>query len=248
MVDFAAMGMYFLDMFLTWVKTLFVVPVQNVDMLWLLVPIWATWVFAEFFQEKNGTSMGNAITNSVVVIWGSIDCTRQTFRLIHSGALHWGWNVYLRFLLILLILIYGLIIVILGLKGNVVIRYIGRVREVTYVFAMFVPVFYNAIPLTLKHVITAIVFLPIFYFVIELIDRYTPNPKAVVEDMERSGGALHEEKSGELGGLDEGFGKENNSLGSESMFEEAGKSGSGKQGKPSQESGFADLEGDDFKL
>ncbi|HII71304.1 TPA: hypothetical protein HA265_00950 [Candidatus Woesearchaeota archaeon] len=195
MVDVAGVGIYFLNMFITWVKTIFVVPFQNVDMLWLMVPLWAAWFFAEFFQEKHGTSMGNAITNAVVVIWGSIDCTRQTFRLLGEGVLKWNLDLYLRLLLIIIILGYGVLIVILGLKGKKVIKYIGRVREVTYVFAMFVPVFYNAVPMTLVHIVAAILFMPIFYFAIELIDRYTPNPTAVVQDMEESGG----EKTSGLG-------------------------------------------------
>jgi len=255
MVDFAGVGLYFLDLFITWVKTIFIIPFQNMEMLWLLVPIWVTWFFAEFFQEKHGTSMGNAITNSVVVIWGSIDCTRQTFRLISEGTLNYGFDVYLRFLIILLVLVYGIIIVVLGLRGNRVIKYIGRVREVTYVFAMFVPVFYNAIPLTLTHVVSALLFMPIFYFTIELIDRYTPNPKAVVEDLEDSGkedegglgskglgGDLGGSKGSDLGGgLDlGGFGKSSGGLG-----------GTGGSGKDS--GGLGDLGGkggglDDFKL
>ena len=74
-------GLYFWGLFKLWITTLFVLPFKHTQMLWLLIPIWATWFFAEFFQEKHGTSMGNAITNSVVVIWGSIDCTRQTVNM-----------------------------------------------------------------------------------------------------------------------------------------------------------------------
>jgi hypothetical protein len=195
-------GLYFWELFKTWLHTLFVIPFKNMDMLWLLVPIWISWFFSEFFQEKVGTSMGNAITNSVVILWGSIDCTRQTIALMAQGAFSSTLDIVLRFVLIALILAYGVMIVVFGIKGNKIIKYIGRVREVTYAFAMFVPVFYNAIPLTLNHVIGALLFFPLFYFAIELIDRYTPNPKAIVEDLEGSGG---EKKSGtDSFGLDSG--------------------------------------------
>jgi hypothetical protein len=183
----AEIGLYFWGLFKTWITILFVTPYQHADMLWLLVPIWITWFFAEFFQEKQGTSMGNAITNSVVVIWGSIDCSRQTVRLISEGAIPSLTDIILRFLIISLILGYGVMIVVLGLRGNMIIKYIGRVREVTYAFAMFAPVFYNAVPLSINHVISAILFFPVFYFAIELLDRYTPNPKAMVEDMQSKG-------------------------------------------------------------
>ncbi len=187
MVWYAEIGLWFWGLFKTWIYTLFVAPFHQADMLWLLIPIWATWFFAEFFQEKHGTSMGNAITNAVVVLWGSVDSTRQTIHQITIGALTSVAEMIARFTIIAVILGYGITIVVLGLKGNKVIKYIGRVREVTYAFAMFAPVFYGAVPLTLNHVIGALLFFPLFYFVIELLDRYTPNPKAVVEDMEEEG-------------------------------------------------------------
>lgn len=170
-----------------WISTLFVTPFQTTDMLWILVPVWLTWFFAEFFQEKMGTSMGNAITNSIVVLWASIDCARQTILLMSSGIIVDFWNIFGRFALIIIVLAYGGLIIYLGIKGNKIVKYIGRVREVTYVFAMFVPVFYNVIPFSFNHLFAAILFFPLFYYGIELLDKYTPNPKAVVEDLEEKG-------------------------------------------------------------
>ncbi|MFH1063812.1 MAG: hypothetical protein V1729_01890 [Candidatus Woesearchaeota archaeon] len=217
MVWYMSIGMYFWDLFTTWLSTLFVAPFRHTDMLWLLIPIWISWFFAEFFQEKHGTSMGNAITNSVVVIWGSIDCARQTVRLITTGMLTSTGSIIIRFLIITIILTYGVAIIVLGLKGNKVIKYIGRVREVTYAFAIFTPVFYNAVPLTLKHVIGALLFFPLFYFAIELIDRYTPNPKAVVEDMEEGGASKSSSGgSGDWGGSSSGSSSSKDPFGSSS--------------------------------
>lgn len=181
-------GLYIWSLFKLWLSTIFITPFQNIDMLWLLVPIWIAWFFAEFFQEKVGTSMGNAITNAVVILWGSIDCTRKTIQLMTDKILTNWLDLAMRFGFILLLFIYGAIIVVLGWKGNKIIKYIGRVRVVTYIFAMFVPIFYNAIPFSVDHIIAALLFFPIFYFVIELIDHYTPNPKAITEDLEEAGG------------------------------------------------------------
>ena len=179
-------ALYLWDLFSDWIKTIFVIPIQNVDMLWLLVPVWMAWFFAEFFQEKKGTSMGNAITNSVVILWGSIDCVRQTLKLISEGVLANTLDIGMRFGLVLLIFIYGGLIITLGWKGNPIIKYIGRVREVTYVFVMFVPIFYNAIPFSFGHILGAILFFPLFYYAIEMLDRYIPNPKAIVEDLQNN--------------------------------------------------------------
>ncbi|MBU0628132.1 MAG: hypothetical protein KKC75_03005 [Nanoarchaeota archaeon] len=180
--------LYVWDLFKIWITTIFVVPFRNPEMLWILVPVILGWFFAEFFQEKAGTSMGNAITNSIIVVWGSIDCTRQTVKLISGGILKSTGDIIARFSIIVSIMIYGISIIVLGLKGNKIIRYIGRVREVTYVFVMFVPVFYNAIPFSVNHIIASIVFFPLGYIIIEIIDRITPDPKAVVEDREAGGG------------------------------------------------------------
>ncbi|MBN1157718.1 hypothetical protein JXA85_08930 [Candidatus Woesearchaeota archaeon] len=192
---YVSIGLYLWELVKTWVHTIFVTPYTTMDMLWILVPVWLAWFFAEFFQEKTGTSMGNAITNATVVVWAAIDCTRQTFRLMNAGELTGFLNISLRFLLLLIIFAYGLVIIILGWRGNKVIKYLGRVREVTYVFAIFVPVFYNAIPFSFKHILAALLFFPLFYFTIELIDRVTPNPRAVDEDNNRGGASGNDDFS-----------------------------------------------------
>jgi len=175
-------GVYLWNLFKLWVHTIFVTPIQNKEMLWLLVPIWIAWFFAEFFQEKTGTSLGNAMSNAVIIVWGSIDCFRQTVDLMQQNILNNGLDITARFTLGAVIFAYGVSILILGWKGNAVIKKLGRVRTVTYVFAMFVPIFYNAIPFSLDHFISTILFFPIFYFFIEVLDRIIPDPQAVVKD------------------------------------------------------------------
>jgi hypothetical protein len=170
------------DLFLHWVGTIFSAPFSNLDMLWILVPVWISWFFAEFFQEKIGTSMGNAISNATIVLWAAIDCARQTIKLMALGAFTSGWDVFARFFLITSFFIYGIIVVVLGWRGNALIKRIGRIRIMTYLFAMFVPVFYNEIPLTFNHVLAAIMFFPLFYYAIELFDRLTPDPVAIKLD------------------------------------------------------------------
>jgi len=186
-VWYVSIFLYIWELFKHWNNTIIITPFQTLDMLWVLVPVWLGWFFAEFFQEKKGTSMGNAITNSIIIVWGSIDCSRQTVRLISTGVLTNFWSIFARFTIIALILAYGVLIIFFGWKGNPIIKRIGRVREVTYIFAMFVPVFYNVISLSLKHILAAIIFFPLFYFTIELLDKFTPNPKAMIEDIEEGG-------------------------------------------------------------
>jgi len=175
---------YFWELFRIWFSALFVIPFQQLQVLWILVPLWLAWFFAEFFQEKRGTSLGNAVTNATIVLWGSIDAARQTVDLIGRGEIMGFWNIALRFFLIALILSYGAFIMYYGIKGRLLITKVGRVRIVTYFMAVFVPVFYNVVPLTLNYIISIMLFFPLFYFFIEIIDNMTPTPKAMETDIE----------------------------------------------------------------
>lgn len=185
--------LYLWELFKTWIYTLVVIPFKEPQLLWLLIPVWLSGAFAEFFQEKTGTSMGNATSNATVVLWGSIDWTRQTVSLLSQKVIGGFGNLFLRFLFIAVVFFYGFFIVVFGIKGNKIIKKIGRVREVTYVIAIFTPVLYGVMTLTANHIISAVLFFPLFYGVIELIDKITPNPEPVKEDLEEgkeAGGSL----------------------------------------------------------
>lgn len=175
--------LYMWNLFTLWIDTLFVVPIKNTDMLWILVPLWLSWFFGEFFQEKIGTSFGNAISNAVVVLWAGIDCIRQTTRFITEGILSLTGDIFIRFLLCGLLIAYGILIIIFGTKVKEKVKIFGRIRDVTYAFAIFVPVLYGVVPFTTELVLSALVFFPLFYYAIELIDTKTPTPKAMKADI-----------------------------------------------------------------
>lgn len=177
-----------------WLFTIFAAPIKNLNMLWILVPVYLTWFFAEFFQEKHGTSMGNAVTNAVVVFWGGFDWMRNTITKITQNQLALGLASISRMILAVSLVVYGVLIIVLGLKGNKLIKVLGRIREVTYLVIIFTPVFYEVVPLSWRLVLAAVLFFPLYYFAIELLDKYMPNPKAVVQDIQDAGGKA--EKTG----------------------------------------------------
>jgi len=177
---------YFWELFKIWLYALFVIPFRQPQLLWLLTPVWLSWAFAEFFQEKQETSMGNATSNATIVLWGSIDWTRQTILLIKQNIISGFGNISIRFIIIAAIFLYGLIITSLGIKGNKIIKKIGRVREATYVLVIFTPILYGVMPITTNYIISALLFFPLFYLLVEMIDRITPNPKPIEEDKEEA--------------------------------------------------------------
>ncbi|MBI2151478.1 hypothetical protein HYU21_01995 [Candidatus Woesearchaeota archaeon] len=193
------------DLFKEWLWA-FAISFTSFQTVWIIIPIWISWFFAEFFQEKKGTSFGNAISNGVVPFWVGIDWIREiTTGLLEGGA--FSFLVVGKYLVSVLVIGYGLMIIIYGIKVKSFIHILGRIREVTYVLAFLTPFIYGIIEPSYLYFLSMILFFPIFYFLIELIDKFTPEPKAMSEDEGGSKGGM-DGLGGDLGSLDSSFGKD----------------------------------------
>ena len=126
--------------------------------------------------------MGNAVSNGVVILWIGIDWVRQIVDQIVAKALTLGVDFFSKLVIALLLFAYGIIIVVEGVRGRALTRFIGRIREVTYVILMLTPIFYGAVQFSFKVLFSMILFFPVFYGVVELIDKITPNPKTYEEE------------------------------------------------------------------
>ena len=136
------------------------------------------WFFTEFFQEKRGTSFGNAISNGAIAIFASIDWTRYMYRLYTEGILRsFTFGVFLKITVSLGVFAYGLYVIILSIKTHKLVYLIGRIRWVTYLLVMFTPIVYNVIRMDFYTLLAIIVFFPLYYWFIEIFDRITPEPK-----------------------------------------------------------------------
>ena len=156
---------YFFTLFVTWLG-IFVSPFHNPAMFWILIPIYLNWIFTDFFQERKGTSLGNAITNGAVVLWVSIDWTRTLIGSLHT----FSWSIIVKFLLILLVFMYGLMITIEGIRGRDFVVRFGRCRETSYIMLMFTPVIYGVMEVTWETMMAIVLFFPLFYYSMEWID------------------------------------------------------------------------------
>ena len=165
--------------------SLFVSPLKNLDMLWIIVPVWCVWLFSEFFQEKKGTSFGNAISNGATMLFVGVDWTRYVLRQLSSGSLKLGVESITLIVVAAIVLIYGLTIIFLGIKTKSIVRIIGRVRETTYFMVMFSPVIYGVEDLSFRIVAVILAFFPVFYIIVEIFDRLMPTPSTfdAEEDM-----------------------------------------------------------------
>ena len=164
----------------SWLSLFFLAPFQNVEVLWILIPIWLNLIVTDFYQEKHGTTIGNAITNGVTMLWVGIDWIRFTLRNYTS----WEWIIILKILLCLSAIAFGLFIVIKGVQGKPIVHLLGRVRETSYLMLVISPVIYNIIPPSASYFLSILLFFPLFYLVFELIDRSLPDPKAFQEDQQ----------------------------------------------------------------
>lgn len=183
MVDFSGFLPVVGGAFVDWLK-LFIAPAQKLDMLWIIVPIWGVWIFSEFYQEKRGTSFGNAISNGATMLFVGVDWTRYVIRQLSAGELAFGVGAAALLTVAAVVLIYGLLIIILGIKANKFVRLIGRVRETTYFMVIFSPVIYGVEVLSVRTAAIILAFFPVFYIIIEVIDRFMPTPRAFEADEE----------------------------------------------------------------
>ena len=187
---------FFWSLLAEWLKLLFVVPFQNAEVLWIIIPIWLGWFFSEFFQEKHSTSFGNAISNGAIALWVGIDWTRLIVNKLVSHYWTFGWAVLGKFAISAIVLAFGLLIIIQGIKTKKFIHFVGRIREVSYILLVFSPIVYGLVDITWKLVLAIVVFAPIHYWIIEWIDHITPNPKIYDED---EGGKSPDSGLGSLG-------------------------------------------------
>ncbi len=166
--------------FTLWLNNLFIAPSSNYEIFKILVPVYIGLFLAELFQEKKGTSRGNAMTNAVIVLWGGVD-----FFIINAKD-GMGSADIAKLVIALAIILYGVYIIIEGYIGNEMIKYIGRVREVSYFIMVFAPIYYTDAVLSAQYIFGAIAFFYLFYMTIEVVDKFIPDPKALVADMKEA--------------------------------------------------------------
>lgn len=166
---------YIWMLFVVWLS-IFISPMHNLEILWIIIPIWVNFIFTEIFQEKKGTGLGNAVTNGAVLLWVGVDWVRYLIRMLSTGSLDFSIYVAGKFALCAFVLFIGFFIIVKGVKGNHYIRHVGRVRETTYLTLMFSPIIYGIIELTWTVFFAMVLFFPLFYYLVEYLDRVTPNP------------------------------------------------------------------------
>ncbi len=171
-----------LELVISWLN-LFAAPFMDLNLLWAVIPVYLGWLFNEFYQEKIGTSFGNAITNGAVLIWIAIDWARTATGFIGTDVL--GITLF-KFVLCMIAVSAGIFIIVEGIHRKRIVKFIGRSRNVTYFLLVFTPIMYNVFELSLGILLVIVLFFPVYYLIVEIIDQVVPNPKIYEDDAPES--------------------------------------------------------------
>ncbi len=149
-------------------------PIKHPILLWVLIPVYINWIISDIYQERKGTKLGNAISNGFVALWVGLDWGRQlTSQFVLSS------ESLFKIALVGFFIMYGLSVIITGLRGKEIVKYVGRIREITYAIICLTPIFYGFVPLSINTILSIIVFFPVFYIIFEVVMRVTPSPENV---------------------------------------------------------------------
>ncbi len=163
------------SLLLHWISIL-AAPLKEYEMLWIIVPIWINWFFTEFFVEKHGTTFGNAVTNGVIPILAALDWSRYLYRLLSEGFIMLTFGVVIKFLMVFATLAYGIFVIAAGIRIRQIVFFVGRIRWITYILLMVTPIIYGVIKFDWYTLLAIVVFFPLYWWVIEMFDRITPEP------------------------------------------------------------------------
>ena len=184
--------------FVTNIFKILIAPITHLDMLWIIIPVYLNWVLSEIYQEKKGTSFGNAIANGFVALWVGVDWLRITVDLLSAKGVKLAAvlpKALPKMGFAALMGVYGLGIIIMGMKGSKFVSYLGRVREVTYLTIMITPIFYGIVEPTLGVLLSIAAFFPLFYGIVELLLYMIPTPRVYEEEKNQNSMPLFDRPS-----------------------------------------------------
>ncbi len=147
---------------------------KNFDMAFVLIPIYLGWFISDYYQERKGTDLGNAMANGFMGLWVGIDWMRNSYGIYQeSGAF---LSLFAKGILAFAMLFYAFTIMRKAASGQKIVQYIGRIREVSYFAIMLTPIVYEVIPFDGLTLAAAVLFFPVVYGLAELVDYYILPP------------------------------------------------------------------------
>jgi len=148
-------------------STIFISTITNVEIIWVTYPVYITWFAMEFLIERKELTYSHSLANSIIFSWVSIDWLRHLY-LDHE------LNDYNKLIITLFFLFLSLFILIASIKRKKIAKILGKTGFFSYFQIMFTPLIYGIIEFNYIDFLSIIIFFPLIYITVYVIDKLLP--------------------------------------------------------------------------
>ena len=179
MIDIVSLFQAFLKIFIS--------TLTNIEIIWITYPVYITWFAMEFLVERNEIRYSHSLANSIIFSWVSIDWLRHLY-------LDNELNDYNKLIITLFFLFLSIFILIASIKKKKIAKILGKTGFFSYFQIMFTPFIYGTIEFNYINFLSVIIFFPIIYLTVYIIDKLVPD---FVEEEEKKFEEENEENNEE---------------------------------------------------
>jgi len=148
-------------------STIFVSTLTNEKIIWITYPVYIVWFSLELLEERIKFTYGNSLANSIIFSWVSVDWLRYIY-------LNNEFDDYNKLILTILFLSLSVLTLIASIKRKKIAKILGRTGFFAYFQIMFTPFIYGIVEFTYINFLSIIIFYPLIYFAIYVIDKLVP--------------------------------------------------------------------------
>ncbi|AMD29758.1 hypothetical protein Nps_01500 [Candidatus Nanopusillus acidilobi] len=148
-------------------STIFISTLTNIEIIWVTYPVYITWFAMEFLVERKELRYSHSLANSIIFSWVSIDWLRHLY-------LDNELNDYNKLIITLFFLFLSLFILIASIKRKKIAKILGKTGFFSYFQIMFTPLIYGIIEFNYIDFLSIIIFFPLIYITVYVIDKLLP--------------------------------------------------------------------------
>jgi len=167
-------------------STIFISTLTNVEIIWVTYPVYITWFAMEFLVERKELRYSHSLANSIIFSWVSIDWLRHLY-------LDNELNDYNKLIITLFFLFLSLFILIASIKRKKIAKILGKTGFFSYFQIMFTPLIYGIIEFNYIDFLSIIIFFPLIYITVYVIDKLLPEFVEEEEKLEEENEENNEE-------------------------------------------------------
>ncbi len=156
-------------------KDIILAPLHDFDVFWTLLPVYVSWVQAEFFVEREGTSYANAFSNGFAMVWASANWLKY---LIDNPS---NSN-NLKIIISILFVVYGIFVWINAYLGKKIAVLIGKQNLISFFVIVFSPYVFGIVDLSLSNLASMVLVFILIIILFSILKRILPEPAGIEED------------------------------------------------------------------